>query len=96
VKTIVKHGVRPVKIMFLPSPDHPQCLRVSRISDVSGQINFMDLPITEQHLVDWIGTPDRPGRVIQQAMPHLSLEQREFLVSGCSPAEWQKIVREEV
>ena len=27
-------------------------------------------------------------------MPHLSAEQREFLISGCMPQEWDEVMRE--
>ena len=93
MKSLVKHGVRPTTIWYEPAPENPaQLLRVSRMSDVTGAMNKMDLPITEQHLIDWLGTADRPGKVIQAAMPHLTAEQREFLVSGCTPTEWKERV----
>lgn len=89
MKTLVKyHGVRPVDINFEPSPDNPQALRVSRKSDLTGRVNTLDLPVTEQQLQQWLGTPEQPGQLIQQVMPHLSTEQREFLISGCSKKEW--------
>ncbi len=95
MKTLVKHGFRPVNINFQPSPDNPAVMRITRKSDVSGKENTMDLAVTEDQLRNWLGTQDVPGQLIQFVMPHLSSEQREFLISGCTPEEWKKIVDEE-
>lgn len=35
------------------------------------------------------------GQYIQEAMPDLSAEQREFLISGFTPAEFERIFGEE-
>lgn len=86
-KTIMKYyGVRPVVIAYMPVPDNPLLMRVTRKSDMSGHDNTMDLAITEAQLVEWLG-PAKP--YIQNVMPHLSREQREFLISGATPAEWE-------
>jgi len=37
---------------------------------------------------DW-----REGRLIQNAMPNLSLEQREFLISGLTPSEFKEMYK---
>lgn len=95
MKTLVKHGIRPVNINFQPSPDNPSVLRITRRSDASGKENTLDLPVTEQQLQAWLGTKEQPGRLIQHVMPHLSKDQREFLVSGCTPEEWARITAEE-
>lgn len=91
MNSITKYGVRPVEVYFQASPDNPQVLRVKRKSDFSGKDNQMDLPITEDHLRQWLTTTN----LIQHVMPHLSSEQREFLISGCSPEEWAELVKEE-
>jgi hypothetical protein len=85
-KKLTKFGVRPVDIFFEPSPESAQLMRVTRKSDVSGKDNTMDLPITEDHLRNWLTTT----RLIQNVMPHLNKDQSEFLISGCTPEEWAK------
>lgn len=95
MKTLIKHGVRPVVIAFKPTGDNPNVMQITRRSEVSGRDNTMDLPVTEQQLINWLGTKDSPGQLIQHVMPHLSNEQREFLISGCTPEEWAKVVGEE-
>ena len=90
-KSLTKFGPIPVKIDFQPLAVNPQVLTITRRSVLSGKNNTMDLPVTEQQLLDWLGTPDCPGRLIQDVMPHLSVQQREFLISGCLPEEWETI-----
>ena len=64
-------------------------MQVTRKSMISGESNTMDLPVTEVMLRRWRG-----GELIQNVMPHLSAEQREFLISGCMPQEWDEVMRE--
>jgi len=33
----------------------------------------------------------KQGNLIQDALPHLTKEQREFLISGVTPAEWDDL-----
>lgn len=37
---------------------------------------------------DLIRSPNRPS--IQEALPHFTADQREFLMTGITPAEWNK------
>lgn len=56
---------------------------VERRSPVTGRINSMDLPVTEEQIQAW-----RDGGLIQKVMPHLSEAEREFLMTGMTEAEW--------
>lgn len=58
---------------------------------MTGVIHEMDLPITNEQLVEWLS-----GSLIQNAMPHLSPEQREFMMTGIIPEEWDAEFHEEV
>jgi hypothetical protein len=46
----------------------------------------MDLPVTVKQLDEWRG-----GKLIQKAMPDLTPDQREFLMTGATPQEWKKM-----
>jgi len=35
------------------------------------------------------------GKLIQDALPYLSAEEREFLVSGINPTEWSELYEED-
>lgn len=51
----------------------------------SGYINRWEIPVTEAQLKSW-----NDGALIQNAMPNLSAEQREFIMTGITPTEWKK------
>ena len=58
-------------------------MKITRQSLWSGKTHTMDLPITPEQIGAW-----RNGMVIQRAMPHLTVSQREFLISGMTEQEW--------
>ena len=64
-------------------------MRVIKTSIITGNTASMDLDITEVQLVAW-----RQGALIQDVMPHLSADEREFLISGITPAEWDEHMRD--
>lgn len=59
-------------------------MKITRESLFSGKTHTMDLPITPQQLDDW----QSRRKLIQEAMPHLSPDEREFLLTGATPEEW--------
>ena len=56
---------------------------ITRKSLISGNINTMSLPITEEQYNAW-----EQGTLVQNAMPHLSPDEREFIMTGITPEEW--------
>ena len=56
---------------------------VCAISAFTGVKHAMPLEITEAQVYDWVN-----GASIQDAMPDLSPEGREFLKLGVTPLEW--------
>jgi hypothetical protein len=60
-------------------------MKIGMTSPRTGKLNVMDLPVTEDQLTRW-----RVGReLIQNVMPHLTSEQREFLLTGYTPEDWE-------
>ena len=57
---------------------------ITRKSPLSGVIMQMELDVTREQLVAW-----EKGELVQDAMPHLSPDEREFIITGISPYEWQ-------
>jgi hypothetical protein len=53
----------------------------------SGKVHARSLDVTEHQMAQWLS-----GMVIQKAMPQLSQEDREFLISGMTPEEWMAMV----
>lgn len=57
---------------------------VQKTSILSNKTTEMDLPITQEQIDHW----QESGLLIQDAFPQLSAEQREFLITGITPTEW--------
>ena len=58
---------------------------ITRVSMLSGTIATLDLDVTSEQLES-----HRNGELAQNAFPHLSPPEREFLISGVTPAEWAR------
>ncbi len=63
---------------------------ITRKSLISGNINTMSLPITEEQYTAW-----EQGTLVQVAMPHLTPDEREFVMTGITPTEWAETFGEE-
>ena len=63
---------------------------ITRKSLISGNTNTMSLPITEEQYTAW-----EQGTLVQVAMPHLSPDEREFVMTGITPEEWAETFGEE-
>lgn len=66
-------------------------MMIIRKSPFSGQTNMMEIPVTPAQLDDW-----NSGTLIQNAMPNLTPEQREFIKTGITPAEWEVVFGEKL
>jgi hypothetical protein len=58
-------------------------MQITRTSSVSGKTRTLDLPVTQAQIDAW-----HLGATIQQAMPNLSDDQREFILTGITAEEW--------
>ena len=67
-------------------------IKVTRQSAITRKINTMELPITQEHLDMYETVGDI---LIQDAFPNLNEEQREFILSGITPQEWNDTFGEE-
>jgi hypothetical protein len=61
-------------------------MQITRTSRLTGKTSVMDLNITQAQLDAWVD-----GDLVQNAMPQLSAEEREFLMTGITPAEWDSV-----
>ncbi len=56
---------------------------ITRTSPFSGNTNSMEIEVTQEQLSSW-----ESGTLIQNAMPNLSADEREFIKTGITPEEW--------
>lgn len=57
---------------------------IVRKSPFSGKTNEREIDVSDEQMEDWLS-----GTVIQKAMPHLSADDREFIITGIMPDEWE-------
>lgn len=65
-------------------------MKIKRQSIFTGAIRTLDLPITEEQWERY-----KNGTLIQDAFPNLTTDQREFILSGVTKEEWDRVFSEE-
>lgn len=63
---------------------------VTKQSPFSRLYNTVTLVMTDEQYSNWLA-----GELIQNALPHLSADEREFLMTGITPDEWDEAFGEE-
>jgi len=53
---------------------------------LTGKVNEMEINATPEQIAEW-----QNGGLVQDVMPHLSPDEREFLISGVTKKEWDKM-----
>ena len=60
-------------------------MKITRTSMFTGVTRTLDLPVTQEQLDSW-----ESGTLIQEAMPQLSADDREFVMTGVIGPEWDE------
>ena len=68
-------------------------MRITMESAITGEVHSMDLPITQEQWAEWTGILGSGKRMVQEVFPHLTNAQREFLLTGITPDEWDKYIK---
>ena len=63
---------------------------VRQKSVLSGQLNEMDLDLDPNALEWWLAAPRAERPFLRDAFPNLSDDEREFLLTGSTPEEWER------
>ena len=58
-------------------------MKITKTSPISGKQNTMDIDIEIDQWAAW-----RTGTLIQEAMPLITADEREFIMTGITPSEW--------
>ena len=61
-------------------------MKITRKSPITGKINVREIEVTRDQLSAWMN-----GALIQDAMPNLSPDEREFIKTGITPEEWASL-----
>ena len=65
-------------------------MRILRTSRISGNTSAMNIDITQAQLDAWVD-----GSLIQDVMPDISADEREFIMTGTTPDEWDAMFGED-
>ena len=60
---------------------------IQRRSVVTQKVNTMNIDCTEEQLMRY-----HMGELVQDVFPDLSDDEREFLISGVTPEEWDEFI----
>mgnify|MGYP001116319879 CR=1 FL=1 len=61
-------------------------MTITRTSSLTGITRTKDINVTEEQLLAW-----ETGELIQNAMPQLSADDREFVKTGITGEEWDQL-----
>jgi hypothetical protein len=63
---------------------------ITRVSPFSGKTNSMEIDVSDAQLEDW-----QSGTLIQNAMPNLTPDEREFIMTGITGKEWDATFKDQ-
>lgn len=63
---------------------------ITRTSPLTGRTQSLEIDVTAEQIKEWSN-----GALIQEVMPQLSADEREFIISGCTPEEFDFLFPEE-
>ena len=66
-------------------------MQITRTSTLSGITRTLEIDVEPHEYQSWVD-----GQLIQYAMPHLSVSEREFLISGVTDDEWATLMNLEM
>lgn len=65
-------------------------MKITRTSELSGKEHTMDIDISEEDLYK-VENRRMLDLKIQQIIPHIPADQREFLITGITDSEWDEM-----
>jgi len=57
---------------------------ITKTSPLTGMLNTMDIDVTPLQIEQW-----ERGMLIQDAMPLLTKDEREFIMTGLTSSDWE-------
>jgi hypothetical protein len=65
-------------------------MKVRRKSGLTGNTSIMEIDVNPMQIFAW-----QNGELAQNAMPNLSPDEREFIMTGITPDEWASVFGED-
>ena len=64
-------------------------MQITRKSPITGVERTKEIDCTQKQYDAWLG-----GKLVQDAFPNLSADDREFIMTGITPDEWDETFAE--
>ena len=61
-------------------------MKITRVSPFSNKKTTLEIDVTARQIASW-----EKGELIQDAMPNLTPDEREFIKTGVTPDEWDDV-----
>lgn len=61
-------------------------MKITRTCPFTGNVNTLEINVTQEQLNSW-----ENGELIQNAMPNLSSDEREFIKTGITSEQWENL-----
>jgi len=58
---------------------------IAKTSSLTSRTHEMEIDVSDKQIALWM-----EGALIQDVMPNLSPDEREFIMTGITPAEWDE------
>ena len=58
---------------------------IAKTSSLTSRTHEMEIDVSDKQIALWL-----EGALIQDVMPNLSPDEREFIMTGITPAEWDE------
>jgi len=65
-------------------------MKITKTSILSGKTRTKEINVNQSQIDKWVA-----GMLIQDAMPNVSVDEREFIKTGITPEEWAETFGEE-
>ena len=65
-------------------------MKITKTSILSGITRTKEINVNQSQIDKWVA-----GMLIQDAMPNVSVDEREFIMTGSPPEEWDSTFNEE-
>lgn len=63
-------------------------MKIARVCPFTKKFNEMEIDVTPEQMTAW-----QNGELIQNAMPNLTADEREFIMTGITPEVWDEIFK---
>lgn len=68
-----------------------QSTRVTNTCSLTGELGYMDLPVSEDRIAAFMDAGPSQRGLIQDVFPELSADEREFVMTGILPETWERL-----